>query len=392
MKKRLDIPLSPVEGFVTEVLMGRRPKGTGCLYKQPHSDVWWGQFYVDGKRYRESTGNTDKEKAQEWLVGRISEVRVAGPLPPRALVIDDLIEAKLADERRKGLKDLSNPQSRWTNNMHGFFHNMPVRECTSARVLEFSDLRRKASPPATVNRELAVLKRAFSVGFELGMIRHSDIPAIKFLPEKNARQGFIENAEYTKIMEAAKPEGPWALAWLEMASTYGWRRGEMLSLRVGWVDFERCAVSIPDSKSGDPRCVPMSVRLREYMRPCCANKKPGDFVLTRDGVPVRDYRNAWKRILERAGIKRHIIPHDLRRSACRLLTTDLGVSESIAMSFTGHKTASTFRRYNIVSLADQRKAVERLDRYAHTRGKAHTKAHTKGQNDRQDDGSGQQVA
>ena len=53
------------------------------------------------------------------------------------------------------------------------------------------------------------------------------------------------------------------------------------------------------------------------------------------------------------------IPHDLRRCAARNLSR-AGVSESVAMEITGHKTRSMYRRYRIVDERDLREATERL--------------------------------
>ena len=57
---------------------------------------------------------------------------------------------------------------------------------------------------------------------------------------------------------------------------------------------------------------------------------------------------------------RGLIVHDLRRSAARALRT-AGVPESVIMAAGGWKTPAMFRRYAIVSSADQRAAVEMLE-------------------------------
>ena len=51
--------------------------------------------------------------------------------------------------------------------------------------------------------------------------------------------------------------------------------------------------------------------------------------------------------------------HDLRRSAVRSLER-AGVSRSVAMKMTGHKTESVYRRYAIVSESDLREAAAKL--------------------------------
>src|SRR5262245_60579020 len=50
--------------------------------------------------------------------------------------------------------------------------------------------------------------------------------------------------------------------------------------------------------------------------------------------------------------------HDLRRSAVGNLE-GAGVSQSVAMRISGHKTASVYRRYRIINETDLREALER---------------------------------
>ena len=54
-----------------------------------------------------------------------------------------------------------------------------------------------------------------------------------------------------------------------------------------------------------------------------------------------------------------LLPHDLRRSAVRNLER-AGISRSVAMKLTGHKTEAVYRRYAIVAENDLREAGAKL--------------------------------
>lgn len=81
-------------------------------------------------------------------------------------------------------------------------------------------------------------------------------------------------------------------------------------------------------------------------------------VFHRRGRAIRSLRRSWLTATKAAGRPGTVL-HDLRRSAVRNLE-HAGVSRSVAMKLTGHKTEAIFRRYAISSTSDLRDAAAKL--------------------------------
>jgi integrase len=73
-------------------------------------------------------------------------------------------------------------------------------------------------------------------------------------------------------------------------------------------------------------------------------------VFHRAGAPIKSFRHSWDSACTAAGVPGRIF-HDFRRTAFRNLER-AGVSRSVAMKLTGHKTGAVYRRYAIVNDAD----------------------------------------
>ena len=81
-------------------------------------------------------------------------------------------------------------------------------------------------------------------------------------------------------------------------------------------------------------------------------------VFHRYGKPIKSLRRAWRTACKDAG-RPGLLLHDLRRSAVRNLER-VGISRSVAMKLTGHKTEAVYRRYASVAESDLREAGTKL--------------------------------
>lgn len=222
---------------------------------------------------------------------------------------------------------------------------------------------------ASINRELAALKRMFSLAVQGGML--SAKPYIPRLEENNARQGFLDHAAFIALRANLVDHLKDAATFLYFS---GWRVSEMRSLEWRDVDLGGKIVRLrPElSKNKEARPLPLTGELLDLLERARHNRRLDcPFVFHHDGEAIGDFRKAWRNACKAAKLGK-VLVHDLRRTAVRNLVR-AGVPERVAMSLSGHKTRSIFDRYNIVSEADLAQATERLQAHLEKQPKSNVK-------------------
>jgi integrase len=227
-------------------------------------------------------------------------------------------------------------------------------DITSDVVTKYVAMRQgQGAANATINRSLAALKRSFSLAERAGKVARR--PYIELLEENNARQGFIINAEFIRLREAlpADLRDP-----VEFLYRSAWRVGEMRSLE--WSDVKDGAIRLRSehSKNKVGRVLPLTRELADIIERARQRRLPElPFVFHRDdGSPIGLFRKSWATACKAARLGT-VLVHDLRRSAIKNMV-DAKVGEKTAMTISGHKTRSTFERYNIVTQEAVTRALE----------------------------------
>jgi len=352
----------------------KRTRGLGFVYQPTYLDkqtgqrktaaTWWIQYSVRGKRYRESSrsaSRTDAVKLLKRRIGDAAEGRALGHDVEKT-TFEHLSTILLEDYKANGRRSTCRAKSA-TQNLRRFFSDSRAIDITEDRLNAYIVFRQQEhAANATINRELAALKRAFRLaGKKVGQP-----PRFSMLRENNARKGFFEPEQFKAVLQHL-PDHLKSL--FEVAYITGWRvSSELLTRKWQHVDLENGWLRLDpgESKNTEGRMFPLTPELLEiFSRQLemtkqlqLTNDRLIPWVFHRDGKPIKDYYGAWDKACRIAGYHDRVA-HDLRRTAVRNLER-AGVPRSAAMKMTGHKTESVYRRYAIVDEAMLREGAVKL--------------------------------
>jgi integrase len=334
-------------------------RGQGRLFQR--GGVWWIAYYHRGREIRESAKTTSEQKAARLLRERLRTAGTQEFIGPAAqrVTFDDLAALYLTDYRLNGRRSLRDA-TRNVEMLREAFGMDRALDITADRIAAYTAGRLEAGlKPASINRELAALRRMFTLAIRASKL--ATRPHIALLAEDNAREGFLEPADFA-ILATHLP------AWLADATLFayvtGWRKGEVATLSWADVDLRGGVIRLRaiHSKNKRPRVVMLRGELRALLdRRAAARRLDCPLVFHRDGQLIGDFRRAWQAACQAAGLTGRLF-HDMRRSAVRNMVR-AGVPERVAMAVSGHRTRSVFDRYNIVSEADLASAAEQTLAY-----------------------------
>jgi integrase len=354
--------------------------------------VWWVRYYRDGRRFEESARSTKRDDAVRLLRVREGDIAKGMPVTPKIgrLRFDDAVQDVVNDYEANGRRSQRHLESRIEHHLKPYFTGRRMSAITTSDVRAYitqrqketvfargaSDIempdgsikhvpeQRRATSNGAINRELTILKRAFSLAVQAGKLLVR--PHIPILREDNVRTGFFEADQLCDVL-GHLPK--YLTPVVRFAYLTGWRiASEVLPLQWRHIDFAGGEIRLDagTTKNDEGRVFPITTELSALLEgqrvATAALAKRGvlcPHVFQRNGRPIKSLIKAWRDACRRAGCPGRI-QHDLRRTAVRNFVR-AGVPERVAMKLTGHKTRSVFDRYNIVSESDLRAALTLLD-------------------------------
>ena len=229
---------------------GRADRGDGRVFQPRYRDratgewrsspTWWIQYYQRGangraEQVRENSHSTKKAEAKNLLRDRLAEVRQYGrPIGRDAerTTFADLKAMLLDDYQVHGRRSLKRATISVAH-LHESFGRSRAVDITADRVTAYIRDRQAAqAKPATIQKELAALKRMFTLAIQARRLTPAHRPYIPQLKIQNTRSGFFEEPEFRAVL-AQPPRGPEARRGVHVSDRLADRRGAHAGMAPG---------------------------------------------------------------------------------------------------------------------------------------------------------------
>ncbi|MES2491109.1 MAG: site-specific integrase [Pseudomonadota bacterium] len=329
------------------------------LYKRKDSSVWWVKLSHKGRRLQESTGTSDKRKAQELHDKRKSELWEQERLgvKPRHLW-DEAVIRHLDESGYKATLVTDKFHLRWLQpHLEGMDLNDISRDVIDK--LMRVGLSEKVSN-GTVNRRLellrAILRKAVNEWEWLDRM-----PKMRFLKEPLGRVRFLTKEEAVRLL-AELPDHLRAMVLFSLAT--GLRQGNVKNLRWAQVDLEKRSAWVQAENAKARRAIPVPLT-PDAMQVLIGQKgQHPTHVFSYKGKPINQVgTKAWRGALERAGIK-DFRWHDLRHTWASWHAQN-DTPMNVLQELGGWRTSEMVQRYAHLSMNH---LAGYADRYAERAG------------------------
>lgn len=335
------------------------------IYKRDDSKFWWMSFTVNGKEVRRSTKATNKKTAEK-IYHKVMTQIAEGQYFKNAVGANKTLQ-HMIDKYMTEYSICKSPSGHSRDKISAkhlldFFGNPRIKEVTAPLIVNYKVFRRnEGMAPATIERELCLLKRAFNLAKKEWKWTEEN-PVLEVSRERfnNQRDRWLSFEEEEMMLDVCSE-------WLEeitiFALSTGMRRSEILDLEWPYVSVERRTATIMKSKNGERRTIPLNKRALEILKKKAKVRYlKSSFVFpSKVGTRIgnRNLSRAFSDAVQKAGIENFTF-HDLRHTFATLLVQN-GVDLYTVGNLLGHKDIRMTQRYSHHCTESLRGGVEVLD-------------------------------
>lgn len=344
----------------------QHPRG---IFERPKaSGVWWVRYAAaDGREHREKAGTKGmalalyRKRKTEALAGK----KLPERLRARAVTFADLAKDALAHSRAHNRSHKTDAGR--LAELVEWFGNRPAAAITpqdiEARLAREAEQRRWR--PATVNRYRNTMSLAFRLGMGNGKVGANPARLVRARRENNIRIRYLDQFspdEEARLRAAIRERCPEHLPEFELALNTGMRLSEQYGLKWDAVNLARRVLTVPPSKYGEARGVPLNAAALAALRALDARARSGPWVMVNPrGEQMRTPRKWFEAAVQAAALP-EFTWHCLRHTfASRLVM--MGIDLRTVQELMGHKDIRMTCRYAHLAPGHKLDAVELLSQW-----------------------------
>ncbi len=358
-KNPIESYISPQQGVLASPQKGEVKMSPFKKKKTDGKSIWYYDFTYNGQRYRGIGGTTKthalrvQEKLRDQVIG--SNFSLAGLKSSQKFEeFADLFlyrNSHLKSSRRNGIL---------IKHLGQYFKGQVITFLKSQDVEDYKVWRKaQGVSNATVNRELACLKRMFNLAIKWGAAAKNPVNDVEFFKEPPGRTRFLTVDEMNRLLKCANE---YVRPIIFTALNTGMRLNEILGLK--WTQVHLTSVIDPSifipgqtAKNNKDRWIPLNDDMINLFTKMQDNTSEFVF-LNKNGVRYKSVRTAFTTSLKKAGITDFRF-HDLRHTFASHFAMNVGDLLTLK-EILGHSSMDMVQRYAHLASKHKRKQINIL--------------------------------
>ena len=319
------------------------------MYRRKGSDIWRTYIRHDGKRIQKSLKTSNKKLAKA-IEAKVKTEIVEGTyfekLIGRKKTFKGLMDKFLKVHAPKVSDSMQKSYRTSLRHLNSFFGKSNLLSVLPRNISKYKMLRKEeGAAPATINRELAMLSKAFSLAVkEWEWLKDNPVSKVPREKEDNERDRWLTVEEEVSLLECS-PD--WLRDIILFNLQTGLRQDELLSLTWDRVSGVREEILIDDTKNGKSRTIPLNKTALGILKSKAKVVSIKNQIVfhSKAGTKINKHnlRRAFVNAMGRAGIEDFTF-HGLRHTfATRLAQSKIDLYR--ISKLLGHKDISTTQRY-----------------------------------------------